>query len=172
MLKVNDFDRDGCRKNIHRAVSLPKDEKFFLFDRIISEKKIASSETLRWPMLYLFPCSGNPWTILKPLHRQFFLPASIPAQIIFLISSNPYINNLCSAAFIFQLSHSPCFKSSINHLSYWSSSLYRQSFLPASVPRQAILGINFSFFSFYSAEDLQFEVHDYQLLLFIYVING
>ena len=119
--------------------------KTFLFDRIISEQKIASSETLRWPILYLFPCSGNPWTILKPLHRQFFLPASIPAQTIFLISFNPYINNLCSATFIFQLSHSPCFKSSINHLSYWSSSLHKQSFLPASIPRQAILGTSATF---------------------------
>ena len=45
-------------QNICRAVPLPKDENFF-FARIISEK-IASSETLRWGILYLFPCSGNP----------------------------------------------------------------------------------------------------------------
>ena len=60
----------------------------FLFAQIISEK-IASSETLTQGNLYLFPCSGNPSTILKPFfidnfcywlqsrHRQFFLPASV-----------------------------------------------------------------------------------------------
>ena len=57
MLKANDFDRDGCRTFI---VQFPcRKMKTFLFARIISEKN-ASSETLRWGILYLFPCSGNP----------------------------------------------------------------------------------------------------------------
>ena len=57
MLKANDFDRDGCRIFI---VQFPCWKmKTFLFARIISEK-IASNETLRWGILYLFPCSGNP----------------------------------------------------------------------------------------------------------------
>ena len=30
VIKANDFNRDGCTKNIHRAVFLPKDENFFL----------------------------------------------------------------------------------------------------------------------------------------------
>ena len=55
MLKANDFDRDGCRTFI---VQFPcRKMKTFLFARIISEKN-ASSETLRWGILYLFPCSG------------------------------------------------------------------------------------------------------------------
>ena len=57
MLKANDFNRDGCRTFF---VQFPcRKMKTFLFGQIISEK-IASSETLRWGILYLFPCSGNP----------------------------------------------------------------------------------------------------------------
>ena len=57
MLKVNDFNRDGCRTLI---LQFPcRKLKAFLFARIISEE-IASSETLRWGILHLFICSGNP----------------------------------------------------------------------------------------------------------------
>ena len=55
MLKANDFNRDGCRTFI---VQLPCWKmKTSLFAWIISEKN-PSSETLRWGVLYLFPCSG------------------------------------------------------------------------------------------------------------------
>ena len=55
MLKANVFDRDGCRTFI---VQFPcRKMKIFLFARNISEKN-PSSETLRWGILYLFPCSG------------------------------------------------------------------------------------------------------------------
>ena len=57
MLKANDFNRDRCRIFIMQFPC--RKLKTFLFARIISEK-FASSETLRWGMLYLFPCSGNP----------------------------------------------------------------------------------------------------------------
>ena len=56
------------------------------------KKKNPSSETLKWGILYLFPCPGNPQTILKPFHRQPFLLASIPAQTIFLTCFIPWIN--------------------------------------------------------------------------------
>ena len=52
MLKANDFHRDGCRTFI---VQFPcRKMKTFLFARIISEKN-ASSKTLRWGILHLFP---------------------------------------------------------------------------------------------------------------------
>ena len=57
MLKVNDFDREGCRTFI---VQFPcRKMNSFLFAQVIVEKA-ASSETLRWRTLYLFPCLGNP----------------------------------------------------------------------------------------------------------------
>ena len=57
ILKANDFNRDGC---ITFIVQFPcRKMKTFLFARIISEK-IASSETLRYVILHLFLCSGNP----------------------------------------------------------------------------------------------------------------
>ena len=110
MLKSSDFDRDRCRTFI---VQLPWQKmKTFLFARIISGKM--------WTILYLFPCLGNSQMVLKALHRQSVLLASIPTQTIFLTCLNLLINNLCLATFVFQFSHSPCFKSSINYLSYWS----------------------------------------------------
>ena len=55
MLKANDFDRDGCRTFI---VQFPCQKmKTFLFSRVLSGKN-ASSETLRWGILYLFSCPG------------------------------------------------------------------------------------------------------------------
>ena len=57
ILKANDFNRDGCRTLI---IQFPcRKMKSFLFAQIISEK-IASTETLKWGILYLFPCSGSP----------------------------------------------------------------------------------------------------------------
>ena len=54
MLKAKDFERDGCWTFI---VQLPCPKmKTFLFAWVISEKN-ASSKTLRWGILYLFPCS-------------------------------------------------------------------------------------------------------------------
>ena len=57
MVKTNDFDKDGYRTFIVQSPYRKK--KTFLFVQIISEK-IASNETLRWDILYLFPCSSNP----------------------------------------------------------------------------------------------------------------
>ena len=59
MLKANNFDGDGCRKNIHRVGFSPKDEKiFFVCSNHL--KKNSSSKTLKWGILHLFPCPGNP----------------------------------------------------------------------------------------------------------------
>ena len=57
MVKTNDFDKDGYRTFIVQSPYRKK--KTFLFVQIISEK-IAPNETLRWDILYLFPCSSNP----------------------------------------------------------------------------------------------------------------
>ena len=71
MLKENDFDRDGCRTFI---LHFPCQEmKKILFSRIIL-KKNASSEILRWGILYLFSISG----LDDSFHKQSFLLASIP----------------------------------------------------------------------------------------------
>ena len=105
--KANDFDRDGCRTFILQFHC--RKMKTFLFARIISEKT-SSSETLGWGILYLFPCSGNPYTILKPLHRQSFLD---------LLQSLNTQSLLCNF-YISALAFSLLLKSSINYLFYWS----------------------------------------------------
>ena len=114
ILKTIDLNRYGCRKLIVQFSC--RKMKAFWFARVISEKN-TSSKTLRWEILYLFLCSGNPQTILKPLRGQLFLSTSIPTQAIFLTCFNTWINNLCSATFMFQLWLFLCFKSNINHLS-------------------------------------------------------
>ena len=57
MLRANDFDRDGCSKFIGQFHC--RKMKAFLFAGVIA-KKATSSETLRWRILYLFPCPSNP----------------------------------------------------------------------------------------------------------------
>ena len=116
MFKSNEFNRDRCRTFIVQFPCL-KDEIFFV---CLNHFRKSCFQTLRSRILHLFLFSGNPKTILKPLHRQSFLPASIPAWTIFLTSFSPQINNLFPATFMFELSHSPCFKSSINGLRYLS----------------------------------------------------
>ena len=125
-----------------------------MFARIILEK-IVSSETVRWGIFHLFPCSGNPYAILKPLHRQSFLPASIPVAIdyiSYLLQSLDKQSLLCNCyisalAFSFlQIQHKP-------------------SFLLVLIPTQIIFPTcfnpkignlryfcNFSSFSFYSIQ--------------------
>ena len=132
MFQANGFHRDGSRRSIHCAIPLPKNENFFYLLESFW-KKMLLAKTLKWEILYLFRCSGSPQTIHEPLHRQSFLLASMPAQTIFFTYFNPC--TVCSTTFIFQLLHSPCLKSSINHLSYWSSPQHRRSFLPASISR-------------------------------------
>ena len=56
MVKANDFDRDGCRTFIMQF-PCHKMKTFCLLKSF--RKKIASSETLKWRILYLFPWSGN-----------------------------------------------------------------------------------------------------------------
>ena len=92
--KTNDFIRDEYR-TFTVQFSYRKMKTCF-FVRIIS-KNIAFNKTLRWGILCLFSFSGNSQTILKPVHRQYFLPPSIPAETIFLTCFNFWINNLCSA---------------------------------------------------------------------------
>ena len=57
MLRANDFDRDGCRKFIGQFHC--RKMKTFSFAGVIAERA-TSSETLRWRILYLFPCPSNP----------------------------------------------------------------------------------------------------------------
>ena len=105
LLKANDFDRDGCRKFI---VQFPWWKmKTFLFARVIAEKLLLARP---WGGEY---CISFPTQAV--LRRSLNLSWTI-----FLTCFNPWINNFCSATFIFQLSHSPYFKSSsINNISYW-----------------------------------------------------
>ena len=126
-------------QNLNRVVHLPKDESFFVFLNHLG--KICFLQDLKVGNIAFVSLlrETNPQMIYKLLHIQSFLPASIPAQTIFITCFNPQINNLCSAPFIFQVSYSLCFKSTINHLSYQSQPLHRQSFLPATIPRKAIL---------------------------------
>ena len=91
-------------QNIHLAVPLPKDENFFVCSNHLGINCL--NETL---ILYLFPGSGHPSWIFKPLDRQNFLPALFCGKTIFAMQ-----------LFLFQLSHFLCFKASINYLSYWS----------------------------------------------------
>ena len=150
MLKANDFDKNGCRTFI---VQFPcRKMKAFLYARVIAEK-VASNETLRWGILYLFPCSGNPQTILKPLHGQSFLLAGFnPAETNFTPASIP--DDPCSAAFAFELSHSLCFKSSINNLLLLvlipTQTIYSACFNPEICNLRYLC--NFSSFSFYFSE--------------------
>ena len=100
MLKTYYFTRDGCRTFI---VHFPCQKmKTFLFVWIISEK-VASNETLKvrsivcvflFRQSFLNPCIDNPQSILfKPLLTC--------------------LTAFALQLFIFQLSHSPCFKPSI-----------------------------------------------------------
>ena len=152
MLKANVFDRDGCRTFI---VQFPcRKMKTFSFARIISEK-IASSKTLRWGILYLFPCSGNPWTILKPLHSQFFLLASIPAytiRISYLLQSLDKYSLLCNfyiSAVAFPLLQIQ-YKLSFSLVLIPTQIIFPSCFNPKINLRYLC---NFSSFCFYSTED-------------------
>ena len=165
MFKANDFDRDGCRTFI---VQFPcRKMKSFLFAQIISEKNCF--QTLRSTILHLFLFSDNPQTILKPLHRQSFLPASIPAQTIFLTSFSPQISNLFPATFMFSSrflpASNPAYTIFLTGLNPYADNL--SYLLQSQVPKIGNLRYlcNFSSFSFYSSE-YQFQVHDFQILLF------
>ena len=149
MLKANDFDRDGCSTFI---VQFPYQKmKAFLFARIISGKNCFQQNNR----------SGNPQTI--------FLTSCNASKdaISYLLQSLDKQSLLCNF-----------------HISALAFSLlqnqHRPSFLLVLIPIQTIFPTcfnpnlryfyNFSSFSFYSNE-YQFQVHNYQLLLFIYVIK-
>ena len=134
MFKANDFDRDGCRTFI---VQFPcRKMKSFLFAQIISEKNCF--QTLRSTILHLFLFSDNPQTILKPLHRQSFLPASITAQKIFLSYSSFYVSALAFS--LLQIQHKP---SSLLVL-IPTQTIFPTYFNP-KCPRQAILDTSATF---------------------------
>ena len=117
MLKTYYFTRDGCRTFI---VHFPCQKmKTFLFVWIISEK-VASNETLKvrsivcvflFRQSFLNPCIDNPQSILfKPLLTC--------------------LTAFALQLFIFQLSHSPCFKPSISYWSYNSDTIFPTCFDP------------------------------------------
>ena len=112
-------------QNIHRVFPCRK-MKTFLFAR---RKKLLLARPYSGEYCICFPaqavygrsfnlCIDNLSYWLQSRHRQS----------VFLTCFNPWVNNLCSATFIFQLSHSPCFKSSISYLSCCSQSFLLTNF--------------------------------------------
>ena len=87
-------------QNIHGAVPSAKD------DGVLGNTVFTSLLRLRRSLSL---CIDNPSYWLQSLYRQYFFP-----------DLTPWIKNLCSATFMFQLLHSPYFKFSINHLCYRS----------------------------------------------------
>ena len=77
----NKWFRQRLMQNIHRAVPLQEDEGFFVCSNHFGKKLILGD--LKVGNMHLFPCSGNPYTTIIRLHRQYYLSASITKQTIF-----------------------------------------------------------------------------------------
>ena len=95
-------------------------------------------------MLYLLTLSvfsllDIPYIILKPMHRQCFLPGLIPAWTIFPTCFNTWLNNLFTAIFFISALALSLRQRWHKHFFYWCRSLHRQSFPPTSIYGQTIL---------------------------------
>ena len=81
VIKANDFNRDGCTKNINRAVFLPKDENFFLCSSHFGKKLFQRDLKV-----------GN--IVFVSLLRQSLDDPQNFAQTVFLTDFNPCIDNI------------------------------------------------------------------------------
>ena len=81
MLKANNFDGDGCRKNIHRVGFSPKDENFFCLLESFQKKLFQQDIKV-----------GN--IVLVSLPRQSLDDPETFPQTTFLTSFNPCIDHI------------------------------------------------------------------------------
>ena len=112
--------------------SLAERRKLFSFVRIIVFVYPRILESFI-PNLH-FPCLGNLYKILVPLHQQSFSLTSIP------INSISYLlQSLDKGFFLCIFLYASSRNTDINNLSYWSQFLHTKSFLPASILGETIL---------------------------------